>query len=245
MNPELASLQKEMKRLLKQADKNYEDIAQALGVSSMTIKRALNQKDINFSRLIEICQFIGVSFYDLVSLSKEHTKQVYSLSSKQEMLLAKDKRYFLVFRSLLKGNELQDIKRTFGLTQNDLNKIIRELEGCQLLERHIHDRIKLLANFPFKWIAKGPLEKKYGPEILRRIFDHTFKIGMNQQTDGGINFVFEWGLSDETQKQFYTELSEIFEKYRSYAQLEINHLESNFTPTTGMITVGRFALWEN
>lgn len=244
MNLVLRNLQKTLKEQIKAQGLTYEILTKELDVSKATIKRILNSEDTSFTHLTDLCRALGIDFYEAVEKTRRDQRpHLYSFSEKQEALLSKNKKNFLIFRSLLLGKDRETLQREFSLSNGEINKLLREMEERKLIERHPYDRIKILARFPFKWREGGPLEKVFGPIILSRISDEILSQGLNSRRENHMNTLFEWALDEETSQQMVKDLEEVIDKYRNAAHLQIKKLGKDFTPTTGVITVGRYHLW--
>jgi|GEM_PF-2590233 len=244
MNFVLKNLQRTLKEHIKGQSLTYFELAQELEVSGATVKRILNQDDVSFSKLTDLCRVLNLDFYELVEQSgADQGLTVHSYSKTQESFLSQKREHFLVFRTILMGLDTDTIEQRLGLDEGALSVVLKKMEECGLIERHPFGRIKVLAKFPFKWIPCGPLEKTYGEVILKKILKETLKQGLNSTHKKDMNIIFEWALDDATHEMFTEELRQLFEKYRHAAHMQINALKGDFTPTTGLITVGKYPLW--
>jgi DNA-binding Xre family transcriptional regulator len=239
----LKRLQMKLKEVARGQGKSYADMALKLEVSEATVKRVMNHEDVSFSRLEQLCDVLEVSLYDIVDLSKNQGQKLYQYTKEQEQFLSKDKLVFLVFRYLIMGKALSEIGQRLMMPEEKLRTILKDMEEIKLIERHPSDRIKLLANFPFKWIPDGPLEKTFGPDLLDRVVKESLQIGINQFTDESACLVFEWGISPQSHKLFVKELGQVYEKYKKVAQVEIKSLGDDFVPTSGMISISKYPMW--
>ena len=68
MIPELAadSVLCTLKRLLKQRNRSYGDVAKHLGVSRSTVKRMLNKASVPFDVLVRIAELLEISVFELM-----------------------------------------------------------------------------------------------------------------------------------------------------------------------------------
>ena len=64
MSLEYRSIVSILKTALKERGITYADVASHLGVSEQTIKRLFTSQDGPVGRLVEICDFIGISFFE-------------------------------------------------------------------------------------------------------------------------------------------------------------------------------------
>jgi DNA-binding Xre family transcriptional regulator len=240
----LKKIQNELKSLSRKKGLKYRDFALKLGLSEATVKRLFNFEDISFSKLEQLCSVLDVELFDVIEIIKNKEIEVYTFTVEQESALAEDTLHLYIFREILQGRKVKEIAEKFSLSESDLLKILKKFEKAKLTEVHPFGKIKVLAHFPYRWIPKGQLEKKYGNILLDRIKGQSLHIGLNHKTDEEVCIVFEWGLTEKSSRLFINELSTLYDKYRSYAELEIKDLDRSFVPTTGMISIGRYELWD-
>ena len=85
---QLDALVAALKQQLKKCGYRYQDLADHLGVSLPTVKRIFAGEDCNIGRIMAICGFVGLRFFDLVEIAKtEHTVS-YFLTEEQECYFA-------------------------------------------------------------------------------------------------------------------------------------------------------------
>jgi len=239
----LKRLQSKLKEVIRSQGLSYSAIGNLLKVSEATVKRLLNHEDVSFHRLEQLCEVLEVSFYDIISLSQDQGQKLYEYTSSQELLLARDEKNFLIFRFLIMGKTLDEICDLVMIDRQGLAQILKEMEDCELLERHAKERIKLMANFPFKWISGGSLERAYGPVLLKRVMQESLHVGVNRGDENKHCLLFEWGLSAKSHKAFVNELCQVYEKYKKVAEVEIKSLKKDFVPTSGIVSIGKYPMW--
>jgi len=239
----LKRLQLKLKEIARSQGRSYSELGVSLGVSEATIKRMLNHSDVGFSKLEHLCSALEVSFFDVLDLSRSADQKQYFYTRDQEEFLARNDHHFLIFRYLIMGKRLEEIQEKLMLKEVQLAKVLKEMEKRDLIERHPSDRIKILANFPFKWIEKGPLELAYGSVLLKRVVKQSLQQGINSENEEAACLVYEWGLTPKSHAQFVKELSGLYEKYKKVAEVEIKSLGDEFIPTSGMISIGRYPMW--
>lgn len=217
---------------------SYLDLEKSLNASQATIKRRLNGDDISIAQLQELAVALGTSFYELIELSKEQDNRAYAFNQKQEEFLAKDLKHMMVFRQLLMKKSFKEICSSLDLSDSGLRKILRHLEGFELIKLMPMDRIILLATFPFQWMQNGPLEKSYEKLILDSILKR-IKLG----AQNGLGRKFEIALSEDLHQSFCNDLEKVYQKYKNLSQVHMTSLTDNKDVSSGMLFVDRFSCW--
>lgn len=235
---ELVKIQNALKNLMRKKRFSYIDLGKSVGASQATIKRRLNGEDISIEQLHELAVALGSNFYELIELSKEQDNQAYSFNQKQEEFLAKDFKHMMVFRQLLMKKSFKEISASLNMTDGALRKILRYLEEHELIKVMPMDRFILLANFPFKWIQGGPLEKVYEKLILETILKQ-----IKQGAKDGIGRKFEIALSNDLHQSFCADLEKIYQKYKNLSQAQMTSQTDNNDISSGILFVDRFSIW--
>ncbi|MFM6927354.1 MAG: helix-turn-helix domain-containing protein [Bdellovibrio sp.] len=238
MSLELIKIQNAIKHLMKTKRFSYVDLGSRIGASQATIKRRLNGEDISIEQLQELALALDSNFYELIEISKEQGNQTYEFSQKQEGLLAKDTKNMMVFRQLLMKKTFKEVATTLALTDGALRKILRLLEEVELIKLMPMDRIVLLANFPFKWLPNGPLEKTYEKLILETILRQ-----IKQGAKNGTDRKFELALSDDLHRSFCADLEKVYQKYKNLSQAHMTSLTNDKDISSGILFVDRFSCW--
>jgi len=73
-----------IKSLLKSKGLTYADLAGALDVSEVTVKRVLNNNDISLQRLVQISNILGVSLFEELAELEMAPKKSYIFTTKQD-----------------------------------------------------------------------------------------------------------------------------------------------------------------
>ncbi len=243
---ELSQIQTTIKNSLKASGVKYEQLAKKLNLSLPSVKRILNSDDISLSKLIEISRCIGVDFFELIEQAKEQTAQVYEFSLEQENTLSKDFQHFLVFRLMLMNTDLDNIQSELKINRIELNRSIKALEKCQLIELWPNDKIKILAHFPFQWIENGPLEKTYKKKIIEKVQKEMTKYGINRSTpkDSMQCAAKELFLTTEEQRSYISEMQTVFKKYSLLSSMRMKNKNSDAKTFSYLHLSGPFGWWE-
>jgi len=173
-NKEWENILASVKRVLKEKHITYKQLADFLQVSEQTMKRFFKGKDSSFHRLCDICQYIGVSVFDIMDVAKSYEKKEFILSQEEELFLAEDIQRIAIFRYLHKGYSIKDIENEFSIKKDKLEIILQELEQEHLLERHPNHKIKLIHSGTHNWRMGGPLQKKFLQKVFLKTFEGLF-----------------------------------------------------------------------
>lgn len=148
-----------LKQVLKNRGFNYADIALALNTSEITIKRLFKEKDCKMSRLIEICDIIGISLSDLLSLQERMSQSAQYLPRETERELAKQPKLFIFLLLLVSWVDLKRIAQECQLTENEIYLLLRQLEKLGIIELQPNNKIKYIESLPIRWRLNGPLSE--------------------------------------------------------------------------------------
>lgn len=247
MRLEEVQIKNSLKILMKKQGLQYRDLAQALGISTATVKRRLNKGDLGISQLTELAECLSVSLYDLIDLSKNEDSKVYIFSDEQEQLFAKDLSYLLLFRAIVMDVSFKEIAKQLNLKEPELRKRLRHLEDVKLIKLMPQDRISALAKFPFKWRENGALQKAYFTKNITSLFNHIkarYKFSVHDESSGALCKPFEILLSVDNRKSFSRDLMEVYTKYQRISQIELKSKNKSSVVVSGIVFADDFSIWQ-
>ena len=164
-----------LKGQIRQKGLTYKDLSTQLGVSESTLKRWFSQRSFNIDRLDDLCQALKVDLSELLrDTDRQH--QVLYLNEVQELELAADQNLFMVFYLATEGRTRDQIARKMKLSEIAARGLLIRLDQIGLIELHANDRIIPMVNRSVRWLARGPLNQKYG-QLIRHDF-------MNSEFEG-------------------------------------------------------------
>ena len=146
-----------LKQVLKTRGFTYSSIAQALGVTELTVKRLFKDRDCKMSRLLEICEIAGLSLSDLVTMQERISSSAQYLPAAAEQALATSPRTFVFLLLLVSWVDLKRIGAECQLSEQQIYLLLRELEKIGIIELLSENKIKYLVNLPIRWRLDGPL----------------------------------------------------------------------------------------
>lgn len=246
MDTETLQILETVKKLLKSSSMLYEDLAEELGISLASVKRILNGKDIQISKLIKIAKILGFDFFELVDQAKKTNYSKTKLTLDQEILLSKDFNNFLIFRLIIIGKKRSEILKSLSLNEKEISIALKNLEKVGLVEVFPNNILKTKVTFPLKWIEDGPLEKTYNDRILQKLTNEVRKVGINKSfsKNNSTQVIVKEFLLEETEVQaIKNDLRELLKKYQTVTKLR---LKSNDSPVVVAFSsvIGEFSWWE-
>jgi len=166
-NSETAAFKEALKRLLRVQGIPYRKVAEALGVSTVTVKRYFNTDRLTVGRMEEICALLGISLTELADTVKADDEgRQRGLTQHQEDALARDRLLATVRFLLSNGWTAQEIQAEYDLEEATLVGCLVQLERLKLIDLLPGNKVRLLT-------ARDPDWRKGGP--MRRIIDEMIK----------------------------------------------------------------------
>lgn len=216
--PEVSQIQEALKFMLARRGLRLQDLATKLKISLPTAKRLLNQDDLSMDRVMEICDWLGMSFRDVVELASQQKTQYHLISLEQEVFLSTRQSHFAFLRALQKGESVEAVQQSNGLTSLDALKYLQDLETMGFVRRHEDDRLELVVKDGMDWRDDGPLRKAFMGKWINQCGEH-----FSQEGAVGSETVLEISqrkMSVETFRQMRGELDELSRKYAAISRLE-------------------------
>lgn len=146
-----------LKQVLKAQGIRYKDLAVMMDTSEPTIKRLFTEQDCKLSRLMEVCEAIGISFTELVDMASKQPVTATQLSLSTEQALASRPGLMSFFMLLVSEFDVDSIGRHNQLSRQDIYRYLRELEKLELIRLRPDDSFYFLVNCPIRWRLDGPL----------------------------------------------------------------------------------------
>lgn len=163
-----ALLLAELKKVLKDRNIRYRDIAAQLALSETTVKRQLNGRGLSLVTLEAICRIADIGLIELAELAAQRGHaRARALTHAQEAGLADN--LFTAFLFLLLRHDWTpaEVQREFDLGEPELILHLRRLEKLRLLDLYPGNRVRLLTVRNPEWLPGGP---------LRRQIDHSMRM---------------------------------------------------------------------
>ncbi|MGZ3771478.1 MAG: helix-turn-helix domain-containing protein [Bdellovibrio sp.] len=153
------------KDLLKKKNITYEELAQELKCSLPTVNRILGSEEITLTRILELCDILGIQFSDLAAMTKEDTQKEERFTEEQEAFLAKNGHIFSYFMKLLSDESPAQIAKKYGLSQRSTDKYLIALENHKLIKVSSKNKVRPIFH-AMPSLGRGPLGKNYYEKII-------------------------------------------------------------------------------
>ena len=201
---------------LKARNITYKELAQAIGLSEVSVKRLFTGGDCGLDRLEQICKYLHLEFRDLFKTAPHKRKLITQLSLAQEQEFAQDNKLLMVAVCALNHWPVADIHKHLQLTRGQVQELLKRLDAMGFLDTQATDRYRLLVASSFRWISGGPIMKMV-QSVSNDFFNDTF------EGDGEILKIMNVRISYQAQEQLKARLEKIALEYEDQARAD-SHL---------------------
>jgi DNA-binding Xre family transcriptional regulator len=215
-----------LKEILKKRGIKYLDLAQKMGMSESSIKRIMNASDGQLSKIEEICEFLGVTLFDLMELVQKEEVESYDLTKEQEKFFYNNPHYLDFFFLLYENSmPLSEIKEKFKLTKKSVGLYLKKLEQLGLLELHPYDEIKFLVKGSLSIGAGSILASQFSKRSLEHVTKYIVE-GLGEDGNAkerrkkGLFQLMGYYMSVETSEELLKDLLKLLEDYSRRSQRE-------------------------
>ncbi|MES2073919.1 MAG: helix-turn-helix transcriptional regulator [Pseudomonadota bacterium] len=182
---EASQLLATLKRQLKQQRKTYRDVAAALGLSEVSVKRMFRaDSSISVERLIQLSNLLGYTLAELAQEAVAGEARLRTLSQAQEKELVSDPKLLLVAVCALNHWSLADMLAAYRLSEAECLKRLLRLDHLRLISLLPGNRIRLNIARDFDWLPDGPIRLAFRGEGMEDFLDSQFADG-----DASLSFV--------------------------------------------------------
>lgn len=214
-----------IKSILKSRGYRYADLADALKVSLPTIRRMLTKDDLSIDRLSAIASWLGMSFFELMEVSRHNVAEFSYLTVEQEDFFSLYPSHYTYLRYLASRLTPADIQSKCGIRQESTGRYIRDLEKLGLIERLADKSTRLTIPWPANWRFPGPLQERYALSTYYKAVDYLTSHTVKQFASGGghDDFFFmldSLSLQQSSYDEYLRELKDLFKKYNAIGKLE-------------------------
>jgi len=198
---------------LKARNITYKELAQAIGLSEVSVKRLFTGGDCGLDRLEQICQYLHLEFSDLFKITPRKRKLITRLSLAQEQEFAKDQKLLMVAVCALNHWPLADIHKHLQFTRSQVQELLKRLDDMGFLEVQASDRYRLLVASSFGWISGGPIM-----QMVQSVSDDFFNDRF--EGNGEILRIMNMRVSRNAQEQLKARLEQIALEYEDQARAD-------------------------
>ncbi|MGB0732176.1 MAG: hypothetical protein ACPGPF_00375 [Pontibacterium sp.] len=206
-----------LKQLVRSEGFTYKQVGEHLALSEPSVKRMFQSEDCKLSRLIELCDLVGVSLSELIDLQKrDELNKGYFLPTKTEAALANDPHLAISFLLLLSGVSGKEIQSLQSLTPEGYWQTLRKLEGLELLRTTQGSNHTLTISTPVRWRYNGTMQKlltEINIGFIRETFAHTEEENVSLH-------IASRSVSETSLQQLHAGLQALYEQFNRQARLD-------------------------
>jgi transcriptional regulator with XRE-family HTH domain len=216
--PEVLELQDTLKHVIAARRLTLHDMAAALDVSIATAKRLLNGDDLSLERVLQICDWLGIRFHEVVEMATRRRTEYHYCTPAQEDFLAAHPAHLAFLRALQKGDTLARIEARFSVSGSDCAAYLADLETAGFVEQSDAGEPRLLIKDGMDWRPDGPLWRTFFGRWVREFAEHM--AARAGDADGCVIEISQRKLSRKAYEDMRQELDELSRKYASISRLE-------------------------
>ncbi|MDI3324640.1 helix-turn-helix transcriptional regulator [Pontibacterium granulatum] len=236
---ERSSLFSTLKQVLKTQGIQYKELAEMIGMSEPTVKRLFQEQDCKLSRLLEICDKIGLSFSQLVEINGSNPPPPTLLPLETEQKIAAEPGLFAFFILLINHFEVDQIAHQNNLDEVDCYQYLRVLEQLDLIRLGRGNTVHFLTPRPIRWRLDGPLH-----QMLVTVNREFIATSMeNHHKQGHSFYSTSRMLSEPSIKQLQDDIDALYQNFHKQATLDqMHYVPDQLQPYKLVLAASPFAL---
>ena len=173
--PQPSPIVQELKRVLKERELTYAEVARGLGLSVASVKRLFSTGAFSLTRIEAICQLAKLELSELAERARNRATSTTKLSLAQEKEVVADPRLFLITWLVLNRTPFEHIVREYDLPEREVVRYLIRLDRLRIIDLLPGNRVKLLVDRHFTWRADGPVQAYLFEKLLREFFAARFE----------------------------------------------------------------------
>jgi len=206
-----------LKQLVRSEGFTYKQVGEHLDLSEPSVKRMFQAEDCKLSRLIELCDMVGISLSELIELQKrDELNKGYFLPSETEAALANDPHLAINFLLILSGVSAKEIQALQNLTPEAYWQTLRKLEALELIRTTQGNSHVLTISTPVRWRYNGTMQALL-TEINVGFLRETFA---NTEDESVSLHVASRAVSETSLQQLHAGLQALYEQFNRQARLD-------------------------
>ncbi|MFC3121179.1 hypothetical protein [Agaribacter flavus] len=215
----------EIKKQLKEKRMTYQQIADKLGVSILTVKRQLNADDLGFKKLLCLCDAAGLSLTEILSEIEDKKVRHTSFTEEQDLAFCENESLYHYFTELFFNKKSPEIiQSNYHLTPASSHRYLRKLEDIGLISLSIKGKVSFLVEAPIGFVESTQFVLK---EIENALQTVSKRLAEASKFEDYI-VVKPLSLPNALLKQMHNEIEDIVSHYaelseRFYVGLEYPH----------------------
>lgn len=225
-----------LKALMKKKGLKYSELAKHLNLSVPAIKRIMTAEEIPFSRVIGVCEFLGLQLEDVLQIQNANVSGLFYFNQEQEEFFAKNPSFLAYFFELYNGKKSPaEIEKKHKITKSSTDKYLKKLTQLGLVSLDSNQKLKIHASGVISWSDHGPL----GNTFSRQMIISFSKWATDKITEPGKMLVelHGWSLTEENYRDFKKEYKDLTIKYRQISSYNRKILEKDSFSNISVMTI--------
>jgi transcriptional regulator with XRE-family HTH domain len=204
-----------LKKIMKSKGFTYKSLAQELQVAESTLKRIFSQKNCSLDKLMSICDVVGVSFSDLVSLYENNKLPVIKIDKELEKFFLDQPEYFKFYRQFTLYKSAKIVQEKNQLTEKCVSLYCEKLSQLGLLKLNKKKEYELSEEGFVQFSKLTKLQSKIFNDWSRHLLDHA----LNKEP----HYLYKAAstrLTKKSSEEFKQQVAILFEKFTQKGYLE-------------------------
>lgn len=226
-NASIQQLKTAAKSVMKKQKKSYQDLADHLGLSLVSVKRIMSKEEMTLSRFLEICDWLETGFAELEKIAQyNQADKRQHFSPEQEFFLAKNTEYLAFLFNLYADETPEQIQKKYGLSTKSLNLYLLRLEKHNLIKKVAGSYRPVYREFPSP-IPYGELGRSQyknvldtGVQFFRR-FNTLMFLRKDPEADRGSNTVLAvMGINRDSYLNWLQKYKALYQELVNISEVE-------------------------
>lgn len=246
---ELDQLRLFIKQQLRRRGLTYKNAALRLGVSEVTVKRWLTNRDFSVATFFKIKKILNLSAFEIDLTRSDFTdpSTFTAYTEAQEKHFVENPKDLLFFLKLYFPMTLKQVQTYFGYSNLQTMRALSRLEKIGVLELWPQDVVRFKLKGPFRLRENGQISKILFAKVRDRLFAHFQKnfppvTKIRDPNEISQFRAFEFYATEKTARQFSEDLRRLTAKYYQLGISESQRKEK-VVPISAVIGVDQFDIW--
>ncbi len=214
-----------LKKLLKEKNKTYRDIAKLLNLSEGSVKRLFSKSSMTIERMLIILDFLGCDITDLVTAMNAEKRQISQISIENEKMLVEDIPAMLTALAVLSNLRFDEIVKHYSYDDKTIEKSLLKLDKMGILTLLPNNHYQLNVHPNFRWQIGGPIQQFFMDTLAGDFLGDKLETGEEL-------LVFAGMLGKESQQRLNWLINDFSQRFQelniSDRSLPLNKKESIF-----------------
>ncbi|NRB36834.1 MAG: helix-turn-helix domain-containing protein [Pseudomonadales bacterium] len=194
----------------------YQQLADKLGVSLLTIKRQVNAEDISMSKLMALCEVADIDISDIWRQIEMERPKHTMYTQEQDLAFSKNPHLWRYFETLFfEDLSPKDIEKKYQISPASTHAYLRKLEMLGLIQLSVHGNIRMLVSSPLGFGDGHTLAVDQG---LRNVFYDVAEQCFSPGTSAALTIKKDLKLSKELRGQLHLDIYELVSKYANISE---------------------------